>query len=555
MNKMAKKLLTFILILSIITPFFYLPYQARKAEALFGVGDINLESIPVILDFVWEKIGRQIAQKMIDDMVRSTVNWAQSGFDGNPAFVTNPEQYFTDLADGIAGEFIFGSDLNFLCSPFQTQLRLALEKQYLQAPQFQCTLTDVVANIEGFYGDFNQGGWDAWFSMTQNSANNPYGAYLAAQVELDSRIAQKLNIEREQLAWSNGFLSFERCDGTEVIDPGTGKKECLGVKQTVTPGSVIQTQLDKALGSGLDKLVVADGIDQLISAFASGLLNKYVFGSQGLFARGSGSNSNTNAGANTGASARSGAIDLDGDRVPDGYDSDRDGRLESSTDICYHGGTPPTKPGDPPCPNSSTVTNSPYFVPVCQAVESSVLALRDFDSFINTHSNQIKSDGYNFKVKADSELWANRASEASASVDSVLVAIQNYRAPYFDEMEIGTNRLANYIGKVLDSLAGDGNDLDLAKWGDGGGGLNNLKSYVSNNLTFFEDIKNRFGSCGSPNVRAVDNVAIPAEPAPEVTEEEIEEANICATPEEVERFLIDNPGDEHRIPSAFPCIE
>ncbi|MBI2086790.1 MAG: hypothetical protein HYT69_01300 [Candidatus Zambryskibacteria bacterium] len=544
---MTKKFLTFILILSVVTPFFYLPHQAKKADALFGIGDLNLESIPQILQYLYEKIGRQVAQKMIDDMVRSTVNWAQSGFDGNPAYVTNPKQYFTDLADGIAGDFIAGSDLNFLCSPFQTQIRLALQKQYLQRRQFQCTLTDAVANIDAFYNDFDQGGWDAWFSMTQNSSNNPYGAFLDAQVELDSRIASAAHLKREQLNWNSGFLSFEKCLGTEVLNNETGTKDCIGAKQVVTPGQTIKTQLDKALGSGLEKLISAQSIDQLISAFASGLLNRYVFGSQGLFASGSsGSSKSSKLGTNT--SSRASAIDVDGDRIPDGYDADRDNLLESNNDICYHGGNPAVG-----CVVSSAVVSSPYFVPVCQAINLSLFALQDFETFINTHANQLESDGENFKNKADAELWANRASEVNSSVEAVLAAIQNYRAPYFDEIEIGTNRLANYIGKVVDSLAGDGNDLDLAKIGNGGGGIDNLKKYVTDNISFFQDIKNKFGDCGRPNIRAVDNVVVPEEPPPEVTLEELEENNICATPEEVEQFLINNPGDEGRIPEAFPC--
>ena len=73
-----------------------------------------------------------IVKQLLQDVLDSTVDWINSGFEGNPAFVTDPEQFFTDIADGIAGEFIAGSDLNFLCSPFQSQIRLSLQRNYAE---------------------------------------------------------------------------------------------------------------------------------------------------------------------------------------------------------------------------------------------------------------------------------------------------------------------------------------------------------------------------------------------------------------------------------------
>lgn len=263
------------------------------------------------------------ARLAVQLVVQSTVSWAQSGFDGNPAYVTDPEQYFTDLADGIAGDYIKNNkNLEFLCSPFQTQVRLALREQYLQQPNFQCTLTGIVGNIEAFYEDFNQGGWDAWFAMTQNNSNNPYGAYVEAQIDLDSRIANAVGLKNQELDWNQGFLSFKKCTGSEIPD-GMGGTACLDANgntaptKTVTPGSIVKSGLDKVLPSGVESLITVNHIEQLIEAFATGLLKKYVFGPEGLFGGGSKLPITTPGSSTTGPGSGVQGIDIDGDNIND----------------------------------------------------------------------------------------------------------------------------------------------------------------------------------------------------------------------------------------------
>lgn len=534
----GKRSITFLLVLSIVSSTFYLPVFIPRTQAFLGFGDITFEVGSHIRSII-KAIAMSLAQRMIDDMVNSTIKWAQSGFEGNPAYVTDSKQYFADIADGVVGDFIYDSSrLNFLCSPFQTQIRLALQKSYAQLRPFQCTLTRVVGNIDAFYNDFSQGGWDGWFYMTQNDLNNPYGAFLEAKIELDSRIASAIGVEREQLDWNQGFLSWSECEDWELLgfnpdgSPINGKCEKRGPVQT--PGSVIKSQLDEVMSSGLKKLISAQEMEQLISSFATGLLNRYVFGSRGLFADNS-SGSNISGGSGNIA----GTLDLDNDGVPDGQDSDQDGRLESSTDVCYHGRTPPR--GTPPtsnCVNSSGVTTSPYFTPVCQAIDGAVASLTEYTKFIDSHADQVEGGGSlkgaiigrvlggpvglvlgifglgggsgadNFKVKADADIWANRTSEANSAVDEILSRIQSRHSSYFDDIEIATNRFSNYIGKVLESLIKD-KDLDLARRGNGGGGLENLMKHSAYNLRYFMEVKTRIGKCENPNISGINDIPTP----------------------------------------------
>ena len=226
----------------------------------------------------WDLIAISIANIALEQIINETTDWVRNGFEGNPAYATDLAQFFTDIADNIAGEFIAGSDLAFLCSPFQTRIRLALQRYYTQRRQFQCTLTDVVANIDAFYNDFSEGGWDGWFVMTQNDVNNPYGAYLQAQIELDARIAKALGIQREQLNWNSGFLSWSECI---MKDNNTGK--CLQRGPVLTPGKVTEGVLVDVFGSGVRQLELVDEFDELASALFVQLLKQVVFGVKGLF--------------------------------------------------------------------------------------------------------------------------------------------------------------------------------------------------------------------------------------------------------------------------------
>ncbi len=145
--------------------------------------------------------------------------------------------------------------------------------------RYQCTLTGVVGNIEGFYDDFNEGGWQGWFTMTQRDSNNPYGAYLQAQLDLDERIAERLDLQREQLGWDSGFLSWSDCVRN---DPDTGR--CIQRGPTRTPGSVIANQINQVLPSNMQRFINAQNLEDLVAAFVTGALNRYVFSSSdGLF--------------------------------------------------------------------------------------------------------------------------------------------------------------------------------------------------------------------------------------------------------------------------------
>ncbi len=305
----------------------------NNATAVAGWASMIPNTTANVINTVKEQgldaIGYIIAKAVLSKMTASTVNWINTGFQGNPSFLTDPERFFGNIGDQVATQYLLGanSPLNQLCSPFKAEVRLALVKNYLQENTFQsqCTFSAIGANFESFTRDFTQGGWDAWFTMTQQDQNNPYGAYLQAKQQLSLQIGTQQNKYQTQVANGNGFLSYERCRrdyippanvanrqcikyepltvgggepkclAYEIADPnGLGYDDCpASEKEVVTPGSVINEQLGKALGSSFAQLEAADELNEIVNALMVQLVNK-TFSSIGNGLRGLSSSNSTN---------------------------------------------------------------------------------------------------------------------------------------------------------------------------------------------------------------------------------------------------------------------
>lgn len=260
-------------------------------------------------EFGLDALAWAVVNAIINRMAASTVQWINTGFQGSPAYVTDPKAYFQEIGDRAAGVFISSSPkLNFLCGPISAQVKIALSQSYTgYNERWQCTLSDAYGNMDDFLNDFERGGWDKFFRMTQEPQNNPIGAYLQAEGNLARVLAQEIGQKQNELNWGKGFMSFETCtkytSDTEVVVPGTGgfngegdfvparyetKKagDCVtGTQKTETPGSVISDRLNSALNLGNEKLAVADEINEIVSALLNQLVTKALGGLRGLSSR------------------------------------------------------------------------------------------------------------------------------------------------------------------------------------------------------------------------------------------------------------------------------
>lgn len=240
-----------------------------------------------VKEYAWDAIAWGVINLVLEQMIRSVTEWVNAGFpDGGPAFVQDLGGFLMDIADGLAGDFIWGSPLGFMCSPFELDVRLALSAQYLFGHEIEpnnyqpkCRLSDVLSNIDNFavnvdgsvdmdstYNSqsFAAGGWAWWLESSRVQENNVYGAYAAAQANLAIVLRNGKGEETELLKWGQGFLSFKQCD------PPDSKENC----SIITPGQVIESQLNKALAGGQERLTVADEINELIAALFAYLVNQ-----------------------------------------------------------------------------------------------------------------------------------------------------------------------------------------------------------------------------------------------------------------------------------------
>lgn len=229
-------------------------------------------------------IARTIAKVAIQQITSSIVNWINSGFDGQPSFVRNYEQFFTNVADRAAGEFIKGSSLSFLCSPFQLQIRIALAQSYARRGAASCSLSGVIRNINSFMGgNFSAGGWAGLLSFTNVPTNNPFGAYAYAQAGLSN--AQNKAVQLGALRVSpEGYLAYEEDYDCRTVAVKDGTGEIIGSKREgckkriTTPGSTIAGVVNDQLKLPQDSLNLAKSFDEIISALITQLTTRVLQG-------------------------------------------------------------------------------------------------------------------------------------------------------------------------------------------------------------------------------------------------------------------------------------
>ena len=208
----------------------------------------------------WDQIAWCMVNSIIESVGAATVNWINGGFQGNPVFVDNPEQFFADVADIQAGAFLNEVSSGLFCTPIQDLVRINLANSYNSrispyGDRSSCTFTEASGSLEQFMSG-ETFGWDDWLSYTQDPYNNPFGATIYSQIELDQRIASALDTQSTLLEWGGGFFSKR--------DPETNK--------ITSPGSILQDQLNERLGSGQRRLEIADEFDEIVSALVNQLI-------------------------------------------------------------------------------------------------------------------------------------------------------------------------------------------------------------------------------------------------------------------------------------------
>lgn len=306
-KKPRKITYSFLLIIAfVMSGFFVSPQKAAAAwPAVTAISDA-LKAISTVYDskssvankslstkeLFLDGIAFTVVNNIIEHIADSTVDWINNGFeDGGPGFITNFDGFLGDVGDQTLGDFISGSPLAFLCSPFSLDIKIALSLQLGGEREARCTLSDAFDNINNAIDDLgNNWSWDKWANISQ-SQNNAYGAYSEAYADVTLRMAEAKDKAIVKSNWGGGMLEFQSCEPDKTdqpfCDPTGGndgpcpeitiKGECT----TKTPGSLIQDTLGDTLMMGNKRLIISDEINEIVGALLNQLFNS-VIGSDGL---------------------------------------------------------------------------------------------------------------------------------------------------------------------------------------------------------------------------------------------------------------------------------
>ena len=270
MKIIAYKTLIIFLTVSVFTSILIFP---KKTEA--GIPVFDSANLGGKLTDISEKIARWvkedlvkslrdvIAKRIIDYIVDQTIVWIQGG--GQPKFVTDWDGFLKDAANIAFDQVIKDVGLAQLCSPFKLQVQISL----LPVQQFQqridCTLDDVVKNIEDFYNDFEKGGWIA-YNETWQPQGNYYGEMLMIYDEMITRGALAKEAAQNEALAGKGFLSVKKC--LEQDEEGTCIKE-----EIVTPGDTVGVAVASAITSDTQW---AANIQSWTAALINAVINRVI---------------------------------------------------------------------------------------------------------------------------------------------------------------------------------------------------------------------------------------------------------------------------------------
>lgn len=286
MNHLFNKKISKILGAGMLGVLISLSFSQRASAQLpvvVPVGDlvrIQVHDVPVLgKEFSLDGLINALSKQIISQMTAGIVDWINSGFDGNPAFITDFGGFLQDVGDEANIDF-FDDYSKFIEGAYHRDFVLeALNKNMFGnffSEKNRYDLDQIVDDVDSFVsGNFSEGGWEGWLALTQKPQNNPIGALTQATQEADQRKAAAESIETTKLSWGNGFLSLTDSEGN-----------------IITPGSIIKDQLDHHLGTPLRQLELADEFNEILGALMNQLTGN-LFSINGLLGLSSSSGSDS----------------------------------------------------------------------------------------------------------------------------------------------------------------------------------------------------------------------------------------------------------------------
>ncbi|MEK7560851.1 MAG: hypothetical protein AAB539_02745 [Patescibacteria group bacterium] len=284
-----KKSVAIFLIIATLTPqLFFLTLPPPRAHAS-AFGPVPVYEIFFDPDFIknWllDFFARLLAEVFIRKLGDAVVSWIQGG---ETNFVQDIEAALKRVADEEAGRFLNQLTGVNMCGNLnqflQVTLRIGISSEARRRARYRCTLTSIVVNVENFYDDFQQGGWEAFVRLNVQMQNTAHGAYFIALDEKNNLTRRKVGRQKEDFKVGAGFLGVRQTRNVCTdLPPGAAEEDaaaggtgqtCKDVTRTTTPGRAVADSLSKTLGTDFDFTVVADEINEIITRIISALIHR-----------------------------------------------------------------------------------------------------------------------------------------------------------------------------------------------------------------------------------------------------------------------------------------
>jgi hypothetical protein len=263
-----------------------------------------------------------LAKNQLTSMTRETINWINTGFNGDPLYVQNITSLTNSIERNVLetgvqelanGAFPFGRDfarsainsyntggigsnanknLNNLTSDLSAFI--TDKDSYgigTYGPEPKTALQREQDALNTFSNDFSSGGWDGYLALTQRDQNNPLGFTMTASQYLADRMDQQSNEVKDEALMGGGFLSQKKCvlwklydedkkpikkDGKDVFSENKQTKNDACEKYNiVTPGSIIKDKLNTYINSPERQLELADTINEFLNGLFTNLISNF----------------------------------------------------------------------------------------------------------------------------------------------------------------------------------------------------------------------------------------------------------------------------------------
>jgi len=255
-----------------------------------------------------------LAKQQLVSMTKSTMNWVNSGFNGDPMYVRNINALTNSIEGTIlqkevnlfknspagGGDYPYGR--NFALSQISS-FKFGQNPSNALKQNLSNYLSIVPGNdryVESYTNNFSLGGWNGWLAFTQMPQNNPLGFNMIESQNLADKQNKEVANTKAEVAQNGGMLDQKKCVLWNMVDDLTGEyltedvydgengwvsktkttknplpeDECAQY-ETVTPGSLIKDKVSKYLNSGETQLELADSLNEVLYSIFGNLISRF----------------------------------------------------------------------------------------------------------------------------------------------------------------------------------------------------------------------------------------------------------------------------------------